>query len=451
MATSAVGIRSDIRRVGIQEFLRLAMPLWVVLYCAAFNWSYATWISRAWGYIGLVNKSPSVALMIVGYILAAALCLVSPLRITRPTQVIYWCLYFTVYVPALFVPLFVQFDKEFTLLLIQLSMTIGMLLIALSYRLKILRFQRYPIKPVLFWILFSVIFILANAVLLVFYRHNLQFASLDEIYKVRLAAKKITEENAGIGYISAALSNVLNPLLIAYGLSTRKRSLTALGILGQVVVYMTAAMKSVLTSPFLIIVFFYSLKKDRGGWVPWMGLLLAGLFFFLTTLVTATGQGLIFNISTVALVRTFALPGLFVGQYQYFFENFPHTYLGHVTGINLLIPSPYQLPTGLEITSFYKGGGGGSDMTNANANFFAMDGIVGFGLIGIPFMGIVCAALFWLIDSCSRRYTIPLCASAITMCAISLTNSSLFTTFLGGGVLMWLLLFILMPKKMANE
>lgn len=425
------------------------MPAWIALYCTAFNWSYIEWISPVWGYSGLTYKTPSLALIVVGYLLAVILGVVSPLRISRPSQIIYWCLYFTVYIPSLFVPLFVQLDGDFTLLLIQFSMTSGMLLIAVSYRIPTIQFRRYALKRELFWPIFAALFLAFSAILLVVYRHNLQFASLADVYKVRLAAKNITMANAWAGYISSALSNVFNPLLIAYGLSRRKRKWIVAGFAGQVLVYMTAAMKSVLSSSILIVTFYYSLKRDKGALVPWMAIILTTLFLVLSGTASTTGEGVIFNIATITLVRTFAIPGLLVGQFQYFFENFPHTYLGHVTGISLLFPSPYTLPTGLEISSFYKGGGN-ADLVNANANFFAMDGIVGFGLIGIPLMGIICALLFWMIDSCSRRYSIAFCGAALTMCIISLANSSLFTTLLGGGILLWIFLFIVMPKEVEQ-
>jgi hypothetical protein len=437
-----------IKRVGLQEFMRMGMPVWIFLYCAAFNWSYVTWISPVWGYSGLTHKPASTSLMIVGYFLAAALSLLSPLRITRPSQTIYWCLFLAVYVPSLFVPLYVQLDDGQTLLLIQLGMTSGMLLIALSYRIRLLALRRYRLNRNLFWWGFWIFFLVLNITLFVVYRNNLRFASLADVYKVRSGAKKITEGSAWVGYVSTALSNVLNPFLITYGLSTKKKSLIGAGVAGQVLVYMAAAMKSVLFSLLLIPVFFYSLKKEKGAWVPWMAVFLSAVFLFLSTAAKTTGEGLLFNVSTITLVRTFALPGLFIGQYQYFFENFPHTYLGHVTGISWLIPSPYQLPTGIQIALFYQGNSGTSDqLVNSNANFFAMDGIVGFGLIGLPFMGLLCSLVFWIIDSCSRRFSIAFCAAALMMCTVSLTNSSLFTTLLGGGMALWMMLFLVMPNE----
>jgi hypothetical protein len=439
------------RKYSLRSVLRISMPVSVLLYCASFNWSYVKWISPAWGYLGLTYKSPDPFLLFLGYVLAAALCAVSPLRIRRPSQVTYWLLYFCVFIPGLFVPLFMQLDQSLTLLLLQLSMTAGMLLIALSYRIRLLNLPRYPLNGYLFWGLFVVFFVLFNATLLIVFRSTLHFASVKEVYSQRFGAAKISTENAGISYIASLLSAMMNPFLIAYGLITRRRSLIALGTASQVVVYATAAMKSVLISPLLIIAFYYSLRKDRGGWAPKLGLIITILFFALTTLVIGTNQGILFNMASATLLRTFALPGLFVGQYQYFFENFPHTYLGHVHGINLLFPTQYKLPTGQEISTFYIGGGGENGPMNANACFFAFDGIAGFGLPGIPIMGVICAAMFSVLDSCARKYPLAFSASALTMCTISLTNASLFTAFLGGGVMAFMFLFVVMPRNFLDS
>src|ERR1700722_17454763 len=117
---------SQTRNITLRSMLRLNMPISVLLYCAVFNWSYIKWIAPIWGYLGPVYKSPDAFLLILGYTLAAAVCSLSPVKIRRPSQVTYWILYFAVYVPGLFVPLFMQLDGSFTLLLIQLSLTSAM-------------------------------------------------------------------------------------------------------------------------------------------------------------------------------------------------------------------------------------------------------------------------------------------------------------------------------------
>jgi hypothetical protein len=261
----------------------------------------------------------------------------------------------------------------------------------------------------------------------------------------------ILHKNAAVTYVSLILSNVMNPFLMAYGLCAKRRKLAALGLLGQIFVYATAAMKSVLLSPLLLAVLYYSLKRNRGAWVPKLAILCAGTFFLLTSLVIGAQPGLLFNVATATMVRSFALPGLFVAQYQYFFEHFPHTYLGHVHGISLVLRNPYHMALGQEIGNFFTGVSSDQNIGDANANFFAFDGIAGFGLAGIPVMGVLCAVMFLALDSCTRKYPIRFSASALTVCIISLANNSLFSAFLGSGFMLWMLLFIFMPQRLLSN
>jgi hypothetical protein len=440
-------LRVKTAAIGLRSLVRFAMLAVIPIYCASFQWSYVKWIAPVWGYMGPRYRSPDPILLLLAYILAILLCALSPLKLRRPSQVIYWILYFSVYIPGLFIPLFMQLDNGFTLLLLELSLTGGMLLIALSYRIKLANIRSYPIDRKMFWTIFYICFVLMNLALLAVFRGNLQFASLGEVYDVRAKAGEVAQQNVGITYISTLLGNVMNPFLIAYGFSTHRRKLVALGTLGQILVYSTAAMKIILLSPPLIFLIYYSVNKDRGGWVPKLGLLGSAAFIVLTALAVGRNAGLFFTLASIILFRSFALPGTFIGYYQYFFENFPHTYLSHIHGVNLFVSDPYSMSLGLEIGVFYQGVGSLGRIGNANANFFAMDGIAGFGLPGILIMGVICAAMFWLLDGCARKYTVAFSASALICCTMSLANSSLFTSFLGGGIMLFMLLFLLIPQR----
>lgn len=431
--------------------LRFSMPVVVLLYCVSFQWSYAKWIAPVWGYMGPTYNPPDPVLLFTAYALAVILCILSPLKLRRTSLVIYWFLFFTVYLPGMLAPLFTQLDSSSTLLLLELSLTGGMLVIALSYRARLASIRHYPVSRQLFWVAFLTCFVLSNAALLVTYRHSLHLASIDEVYDVRAQALAVGTQNPAIGYVSSLLSSVMNPFLIAYGLTVRRRKLIVLGILGQVLVYSTAAMKSVLLSPLFIILVYYSVKKDTGAFAAKLGLLCSAMFLGFTALVGSHNEGFVFNLASLSLLRSFAIPGVEIGEYQYFFEHSPHTYLSHVHGVNLLIANPYSMELGREIGYFYEGEKEGGGIANANASFFAMDGIAGFGLPGILIMGVLCAAMFWVLDSCSRGHPLAFTASALTSCTISLTNGSLFTSFLGGGIMLFMLLFIVMPRNFLEE
>jgi hypothetical protein len=231
----------------------------------------------------------------------------------------------------------------------------------------------------------------------------------------------------------------------------RKR-VAILGFLGEILVYSTIATKATLFSSMIAVGIYYSIKRDRGGWVPKVSLLLAGFFFCLTTLVMEAKPGVLFNLASVSLVRTFAIPGMLIGQYQYFFETQPYTYLSTVTGFNLLTPNSYTLPLGVEVSAFF-GAKPSSErgMANGNANLFATDGIAGFGLAGIPLAGLLCAAVLWILDSCAKGFPLEFTVSGLTMVIMSLANVSLFTALLGNGLIAWILLLLFMPRGLIGD
>jgi len=425
------------------------MPVAILLFCIGFNYAYVNWVSPTWSYLGLTYNSPDMGLMVVGYILAIVVSLLSPYKITRPSQIIYWFCFFAVYVPGLFIPLYMQLENGFSLLMLQLSMAGGMLLIALSYKIARFKIRSYPINGRFFWMCFILIFVIANTALIYAFRGMLHIASIEDVYAVRTPAKQVLDSNPAISYISQFLAIVMNPLLMGYGLATRRRSLFFLGVLGEVLVYSTAAVKQQMAAPVAMLLFYYTLKKDRGGWVPMMAISLTAMFFILTTIAIGLHPGPLFSITFLLLVRTFTIPGSEMAEYQHFFSNMPHTYLAHVTGINHLIPNPYQLSMGEEVASFY-GQTGKYGLTNANASFFAMDGIGGFGLGGILIMGVLCAVVFWILDSCARDYELKFSVPVLAMVIMSLTNVSLFTTLLGNGLMVWMFLFLTMPRELRT-
>jgi hypothetical protein len=443
--------RDAIRKISLREILHLSLPLTVLLYCACFHYAYVEWVSPVWAYEGLTYTAPTPGLLAIAYLLPLLLTLVSPRRIEKPSHAVYWILFFIVYVPGTLVSIFLQLDGGFALLALQLCLAGGMLIIALSSRMPSLTFRRYPLAPEVFWGLFWAFYLIGNVTMFVVYRNNINFASIDTMYSVRHESSKVLGDNPVTGYISQMLANVLNPLLMAHGLMKRKKALVVAGSLSQILLYSIFANKLALLSPVVIYGLYYTLKKDWGGWVPKANLFLAVGFFSLTTLVIGNGAGLIFNVASVAIVRTFAIPGMLVGQYQYFFENQPHTYLGTVNGLNLLVPDPYSLPLGMEVSAFY-GNKANSERgrDNENANLFATDGIAAFGLPGILFAGILCALTLWVLDGCTRTYALEFSIPPLTMVAYSLTSVSIFTTLLGNGLLAWMILFIFMPRSFSE-
>lgn len=422
------------------------LTLGLLLYSGAFVWSYASWVSAVWGYQGATYVAPEISSLCLSFLLVPLPSFFLAVALDRPSQIIYWAIYLTVYIPSLFAPSFVQLSSPQEIVLLSLTLSVSMIIIALSYRLPLGRLSIRKVEPGLFWGALVLLWLGCNAILIITYHGRMKIVGLAQVYDVRLAARHIAAASPLASYASTLAGDALNPLLMALGIASRRRWLFASGLIGQILIYSTAAMKSVLLSP-LIVVGVYFLARKYGSSIA------ARLSFGLTPtcIVLAAGSakvigGIAFSIATMVLFRTLAIPGIEMAEYYDFFNHFPKTFYSQVTGVNWLLTNPYKLSLGREVSAQYLG----NSVPNANASFFAMDGIASLGLPGVIVISIICALVFLAIDSCAIDLKLEFVAAALAYTAISLTNVSLFSTLLGNGLLLLMLIFAYMPERVSE-
>ena len=116
--------------------------------------------------------------------------------------------------------------------------------------------------------------------------------------------------------------------------------------------------------------------------------------------------------------------------------------MSHVTGFNILIPSPYDMDIPRMLGMHYY-----ASPVGLNAGFWAGDGIAGFGPPGIIIMSAVCALVFWIFDSVAKRFEPRFVIIAATFIATSFGNISLSTTVVSGGLGLLLAAIFSMPNK----
>jgi hypothetical protein len=144
--------------------------------------------------------------------------------------------------------------------------------------------------------------------------------------------------------------------------------------------------------------------------------------------------------------RTFGLAGLLSAQYYYFFDHNPVTYYSHIKGLNLLIHYPFKYPLGTEIGYYYY-----FPLVDTTAHFWATDGLAALHLPGILIASVVCAFVFWLIDSVGQELDIKFVALTMFYATYSLANLSLFTTLLSGGLGLLILFLYWMPLPRTSK
>jgi hypothetical protein len=285
---------------------------------------------------------------------------------------------------------------------------------------------------------FAVYIALTLWVLLVF-GADLRIAGVTEIYDQRFLA---TDVGAGslVGYAASMLAGSLNPFLLAVGLSQRRPVLLAAGALGQVLVFATAALRAVFLSILFIPAFYFLLRISKLN-MNIIGLAFASIasgLMIAINLIDPAENFILNQIVNLIYMRTFCMTGVLIGIYTEFFLTHPLTYYSHINAAGLLVPYPYDAQVGLEVGLFLMPG---SVLFNANASFWATDGMAALGYVGIVIAGALFRVFVLVADAAIPRRVLPAACAAMVPTLVGVANFSLFTNLLSGGAALLILLF----------
>lgn len=425
---------------------RLLLVCGVVAYVACFQWMYINYLYPNWAYSGFDYYRPASHYLVLGWILSLLPSLWMPIHLTRPSQLAYWVLYITVIIPSMFVPLYVGIDPPAEVSLLMIVFFVGFALSGMSYLFPLHHFRPTRISRKMFWTVFGC---LASGLVLwmiaVFHSH-LKIVSFADVYDQRNAASDMADGGL-VNYAFMGLTGAVDPFLMGCGLYYRRRWLVLAGVLGQVLIYSAFGTKGSILSTLFVPVVYALLKLGRSPFglkVTYACLTLLGGCCLAYVLAGYDPGPLLFFALFVALQRTLGNGGLVTAWYYNFFQQNPYTYYSHVTGVSWFVHYPYAKFMGLEVGSFFQAG----TNLDATAHFWAMDGLEACGLTGVLLISLLCALVFWLLDSAARRHDPRLAALVTTYAAFNMANISMFTSLFSGGLgLIMLFLYVLQPEK----
>jgi len=75
------------------------------------RWAYINWLSLVFGYYGFTYAVPPDRYLALAFVCSVLPSLWMPMEVTRPSQLGYWVLYLTVFIPSMIIPLFVQLSE----------------------------------------------------------------------------------------------------------------------------------------------------------------------------------------------------------------------------------------------------------------------------------------------------------------------------------------------------
>jgi hypothetical protein len=416
-------------------------------YIALFQWVYVEYLFPTFDYLGFGFNHPAPRYLLLAWMLALSPCLWMPLRLARPSQLAYWVLYMSVFVPSMFVPLYAEMEPDREIALLMLVFYFGFLVVGLVYRLPLWKRKAAGFPARALWRGLGAVFAALGVFLLVVFRSSLHFVSFNDLYDLRANANDVTNPFADFAFM--LLTGAISPFFMGYGLFYRRRSIFLAGVAGQLLAYSVGGTKGSILSILFIPGMYLLLRWRR---IPFGALfslaclaLLAG--FAGAYLAAGKEPGVALSMALfVVFSRTLGMGGLLTAQYYDFFQSNPFTYWSHLKIVNWFVHYPYQYPVGQELGLAYVG----TTRLDATTHFFATDGIEAAGLPGLFLIALFCAFVFWVLDSAAQKQDPRLAALVTTYAAYNLANISIFTALLSGGLgLLILLLYLLAPVETA--
>lgn len=290
-----------------------------------------------------------------------------------------------------------------------------------------------------FLFLFLAVCALMTFYIVINYLPYMRLVAFSEVHAHRLFVGEAVQIPLG-GYIIGFLQNAASPLFVAIGIFTRNRFYLFIGIALAILVYSIfgakiAIAQVIMTIIFGLIVRHYNRVDINFALFGLVGLLLIVLITLMLTSFAPHGFAL--ELAAVIFMRSFAIQGAMTGVYLDFFSTNPLTWYSHVNIVNQLITYPYDAPLGFIIGNTL----GGSWNFNANASFWATDGIAALGLFGIPLIAFIVGVFLLFTKLFITKDLAPIAATASIPFIMALGNASFFTNLItGGGILLFVLL-----------
>lgn len=284
---------------------------------------------------------------------------------------------------------------------------------------------KVPIKVI--WFFGALTFI----ALFIVYHNNMRLVDFTQIYELRA-------ENAGkggvlMGYLTAWAGTFTFPIIICYGLLLKKKIFFIIGSLLFVFLYMIFGLKTYLLAPLILYGMYKFFLWQEAMDVNLMSIFSLGILllsvFFLSNLDNPT----IYVLAAVFLMRTLTISGcLFAGYYVPFFNSHPNTYFNHVSFVNMVTGAdPYH---GQAIGTVVSEGG-----MNANAIFWAMDGVTSMGVTGVAIVSVLFGIFLIYVNRLINKKNKAFVCTLLIMPTMMLLNVSFFTFLLSEGIILLIL------------
>jgi O-antigen polymerase len=417
----------------------------ILCFVALYQWAYINWLSPTFAYYGFEYFPRPTRYVVLAWMLSVLPSFWMPLTIRRPSQLGYWVLYLTVVIPSMFVPLYVGLDEPSRLAWLMVTLCVGFGICGIGYLRPLHSFRTAALPKSVFWVCFFSFAAICAAWVAIAFRGNIHLVSFSDIYDLRSQAETLLT-GTFLNYPLMWLYGAINPFMIASGLYRGRFKLFLAGSLGQLLVFSTLGTKASLLSVLFIVGIYWLFRVfPRVPFAIKFTWGIGAIFVLLCVSIAVTADNpalFVLALAFLVFFRSFGLAGLLSAQYFYFFEHNPYTYYSHLKVINWFLHYPFRYPLGTELGYYYY-----DPLVDTTAHFWATDGLAALGLPGILLISVICAFLFWFVDSVAKRHDPRFAGMVLFYATYSLANLSLFTTFLSGGLGLLLIFLYFAPGE----
>lgn len=433
----------------------------VFIYIYIIYWSGINYLYEVWNYWGFnyelgMNIYNSFFICFIFIFIQPII----PSKLDTPSSVAINYLYYIVFIPTIVLTLLQVNFYEYISELIALC--IGFILIVAitkssrdKLKLSIKNNKETGINlPNNFIVIFG--FVLCFIYFLVTKSSLIGNFSLLDVYLQR----ELGAANSAIeGYLQTWFIGFFSTGMIALGIVKKKFIFTLMGFSGFALVFLYTAQRSILILPLLLILFIIGARifKDnfKAIYIP-LALSLIIIVFSLSISepkdYAIDGNVLYFGAQNLVLFRLIGVPALLFSQYIDTFSYIGHTYFYHIKPFSMFIDIPIDRAyldswpgLGYIVSEFIYG----DSENNANANFFASDGIASLGGTGVIIVSIILSLWLKTFDHLTkvRHADVQFFSIILLSQAFFLSNGPFSLILFSFGGLFWLAVLFLMNIK----
>jgi hypothetical protein len=432
---------------------RVPVALGVLLYVAVLHLVYRQLIAPAYGYSGLGYRAPELWGYIAMVLWTVLVGVLLPLRLVKPSDFLIWMLFCLAGAPSI---LLCQYNDHMPrAAALPAGLTVGAAMLVLSFgaqarlpealqpRLAALRrrtvgSRQVPWSPGAVWVGLLAVALVMQLILVLTSGITLSWLNVyDDVYSVRSDFAEFYGRIPLLGYLVPVTINIVNPVLIARGLLTRRYAWFLVGAVGQYTLYVATGTKMTLFSIPALVGVFLLFRARRS--LPGVALLTAVVGAIVASV--SVGRLLSTPVAVDLIVRRLLIvPGALTAGYIEVFRGQPMTYFAD-SPLRWLT-SPYQevSPPFLVGAQFV-----GDPGTSANVSLFG-HGYLALGFAGILIEAAALVPVLWLLDRAARGLPFQVVALVMFLPALALSSATVFTTTLTHGLLAGAIVLAVLPR-----